>query len=276
MVAVAERPVSRPFHPSTFADSIRSEWTKFRSVRASFWSILVAAVLGIGLAALICGLRAARYHSDPGVRFDWNPVQYAIRPLELSQLAFIVLGVLVVTGEYSNGMIRTSLAAVPRRGRLMATKLIVFTSVTFVMAELIAFAAFALGQALISGQAPSASLNQHLVLRVVIGAGLYLTVSGLLGSAVAFIFRQAAAAIAVIVGLIFILPLVANALPNSWAQPIEKYWPIGADPANAGQQVTVINRDAHTLSAWLGFGEMALFVAVVLGLAYMLLQRRDA
>jgi ABC-type transport system involved in multi-copper enzyme maturation permease subunit len=236
----------------------------------------VAAVLGIGLAALICGLRASRYHSDPGVRFDWNPVQYAIRPLELSQLAFIVLGVLVVTGEYSSGMIRTSLTAVPRRARIMTAKLIVFTVVTLVAAEIIAFAAFSLGQALIHGQAPSASLGQHLVMRVVIGAGLYLTLSGILGSAVALIFRQAAAAIAVMVGLIFILPLVANALPNSWAQPIEKFWPVGADPVNAGQQITVIHRESHTLSAWLGFGEMALFTAVVLVVAYFLLQRRDA
>jgi len=276
MVAVAQRAEIRPYRRATFADAVRSEWTKFRSVRASFWSLLTAAVLGIGLAALICGLRAARYHSDPGVRFDWNPVQYSVRPLEISQLAMIVLGVLVVTGEYSSGMIRTSLSAVPRRGRIMTAKMLVFGVVALLASELIAFAAFGLGQALIHGQAPSASLGDHLVLRVVIGAGLYLTVSGILGCAVALIFRQAAAAIAVIVGLIFILPLVANALPTSWSQPIEQYWPVGADPANAGQQILVINRDSHTLSAWVGFGEMALFTAVVLLVAYVLLQRRDA
>ncbi|MBV9661235.1 MAG: ABC transporter permease subunit [Acidimicrobiales bacterium] len=245
-------------------------------MRSTYWTLFVAALLGVGLAALICGLRAARYHTDPSVRFDWNPVQYSARPLELTQLAFIVLGVLVVTGEYSSGMIRTSLTAVPRRGRLMLSKLVVFSAVTVAMAEAIAFAAFALGQALIHGQAPSASLHQHLVLRVVIGTGLYVALSGVLGSAVALIFRQAAAAIAVIVGLIFILPLVANALPNSWNQPIEKYWPVGAYPANAGQQIMVIHRDSHTLSAWLGLGEMALFTAIVLALGYFLLQRRDA
>lgn len=257
--------------PYRYSDALRSEWTKFRSVRSTYWTFLVAALLGIGLAALICAVSASHYHSDPELRFGWNPTDRSLRSLELAQLAFAVLGVLVVTSEYSTGMIRTSLAAVPRRTRMMTAKLAVFAVAALVVGEIIAFAAFLLGQALIHGQAPSASLHQHLVLRAVIGAGLYLTLIGVMGGAFAIILRHAAAGIAVAVAMLFILPGVAFALPTSWSRPIEKYW-----PTNAGQQVTMLRHGSHTLSAWVGFGEMVAFVAVVLVVAIYLLERRDA
>ena len=254
-----------------YTDAVLSEWTKFRSVRSTYWTFFVAALLGVGLSALICAISASHYHTDPEIRFGWNPTDRSIRSLELAQLAFAVLGVLVVTSEYSTGMIRTSLAAVPRRTRMMTAKLLVFAIAALVVGEIIAFAAFLLGQALIHGQAPSASLHQHLVLRVVIGAGLYLTLIGVMGGAFAIILRHAAAGIAVVVAMLFILPGVAFALPTSWSRPIEEYW-----PTNAGQQVTMVHHGSHALAAWTGFGEMVAFVAVVLVVALYLLERRDA
>ena len=262
------RPSRRPYN---YMDAVRSEWTKFRSVRSTYWTFLVAALLGIGLSALICAISASHYQTDPQVRFGWNPTDRSIRSLELAQLAFAVLGVLVVTSEYSTGMIRTSLAAVPKRTRMMTAKLVVFGLTALVIGEAIAFAAFSLGQALIYGQAPSASLHQHLVLRVVIGAGLYLTLIGIMGGAFAIILRHAAAGIAVVVAMLFIVPGIVFALPSSWSQPIEKYW-----PTNAGQRVTFLKQDPHTLAAWTGFAEMAAFVAVVLVIALYVLERRDA
>jgi hypothetical protein len=257
--------------PYSYGDALRSEWTKFRSVRSTYWTYLVAAVLGIGLAAMICAISASHYSTDPTLRFDWNPTDRSIRSLELAQLAFAVLGVLVVTAEYSTGMIRTSLAAVPRRVRMMTAKLVVFAVASVVIGEIIAFVSFLIGQLLIEGQAPSASLHDHLVLRVVIGSGLYLTLIGIMGGAFAVILRHAAAGIAVAVAMLFILPGVAFALPTSWSQPIEEYW-----PTNAGQEVTMMHHGAHHLAAWTGFGEMALFVAVVLAVGLFLLERRDA
>lgn len=257
--------------PYTFSDVVRSEWTKLRSVRSTYWSVFAAAILGIGLGALISAISASHYQTDPTVRLGWNPTDRSMRSLALAQLAFAVFGVLVVTSEYSTGMIRTSLAAVPRRFRMMSAKLLVFGVVALISGEIIAFATFLLGQALIHGKAPSASLSQHLVLRAVVGAGLYLVVIGLLGAAFALVLRHAAPAIAVIVAMLFILPGVAFALPTSWSRPIEKYW-----PTNAGQQVTFTSRDAHTLAAWTGFGEMLAFTAVVVVLGFLLLQKRDA
>ncbi len=269
--APAAEDVRTARRPYSYSDAVRSEWTKFRSVRSTYWTFFVAAVLGIGLAALISGISASHYATDPRIRFGWDPTDRSLRSLGLAQLAFAVLGVLVVTSEYSTGMIRTSLAAVPRRVRMMTAKLLVFTLAAVVVGQVIAFAAFLLGQALIHGHAPSASLHQHLVVRVVVGSGLYLALIGLMGGAFAVILRHAAAGIAVVVAMLFILPGIAFALPTSWSQPIEEYW-----PTNAGQEVTKLHHGAHALAAWVGFGEMAAFVAVVLVVALFLLERRDA
>ena len=273
-VAVGAAPglAGRPsYRPATFVDALRSEWTKLRSVRSTYWSLLVAAVLGIGLGALISGISAHHYATDPSVHFRWNPTDRSLTSLAIAQLAFAILGVMVVTGEYSTGMIRTSLAAVPKRSRLLAAKAVVWTALALVAGEVISFVTFLVGQALISGQAPSASLGYPNVLRAVVGAGLYLAVLGLLGTAVGTLLRHAAAAIGTMVALLLVLPGIAAALPSSWSQPIEEWW-----PTNAGHQVAAVLRDSHTLPAWTGFGVMVLFTAVVLGLAFVMLERRDA
>lgn len=261
----------RPYRPATFVDALHSEWTKLRSVRSTYWALIVAALLGIGLGALISSISASHYATDPTVHFRWNPTDRSLRSLEIAQLAFAILGVMVITGEYSTGMIRTSLAAVPKRSRMLAAKVTVFTTVALIAGEIISFATFLVGQALISGKAPSATLGQHDVLRAVIGAGLYLAVLAVLGSALGVVLRHAAAAIGTIVAILLVLPGIAAALPSSWSQPIEQWW-----PTNAGQQVAAVIRDSHTLAAWTGFAVLGAFVAVVLTAAFVLLERRDA
>jgi ABC-2 type transport system permease protein len=274
MTAVIERPQPAPpasTYRATFADALRSEWTKLRTVRSTFWSLLVAAVLGIGLGGLISWAGADRYHRDPELHFNWNATDHSLRSLTIAQLAFAVLGVLIITGEYSTGMIRTSLAAVAKRSRMLSAKLSVFTVMVLITGEGIALATFFLGQALIYGKAPSASIAYPNVARAVVGAGVYLALLALLGSAIATIVRHAAAGIAVIVAILFVLPGIAFALPTSWQRPIEEYW-----PTNAGQQFAMVAHDAHTLGPWQGLGVMAAFVAVVLVVAFVLLERRDA
>ncbi len=264
--------MTAPVRPYSFADVVRSEWTKFRSVRSTYWTFLVAVVLGIGLAALVSGISANHYRTDLTVRIGWDPVQRSIRPeWFLAQLAFAVLGVMTVTSEYSTGMIRTSLSAVPRRLRMMLAKLLVFAVSAAVVGEIISVIAFTLGQALIHGKAPSASFSQPGVIRVVLGSGLYLVLMGLLGSAFAVLVRHAAAGIALVVGILFILPGIAQALPTSWSQPIEKYW-----PTNAGQQLMNIRPEPHALGAWSGLADFVLFVVVVGAISLYVLERRDA
>jgi ABC-type transport system involved in multi-copper enzyme maturation permease subunit len=268
--ALSVRP-RRGYRPATFLDVVRSEWTKLRSVRSTYWALIVAAALGVGLGALISAISANHYATDPSLRFNWNPTDRSLRSLAIAQLAFAILGVMVVTGEYSTGMIRTSLAAVPKRSRMLAAKSLVFATVALVAGEVISIVTFLVGQALISGKAPSATLSQHEVLRAVLGAGLYLALLALLGTALGVILRHAAAAIGSIVAILLVLPGIAAALPTSWSRPIERWW-----PTNAGQQVAMIHRDAHTLTAWTGFSVLLIFVAAVLTVAFVVLERRDA
>jgi ABC-type transport system involved in multi-copper enzyme maturation permease subunit len=272
-------PRSRPsFRPATFADVVRSEWTKFRTVRASFWCLAIGALLGIGLGAIISLVSANHYTTDPTIRFDWNPADRSLGSLMLTQLAFAILGVMVVTGEYSTGMIRTSLAAVPRRSRLLSAKILVFSIVVVIAGEIISFITFLVGQALISGKAPTANFGQPEVLRAVIGTGLYLAALALLGMALGVLLRHAAAAIGTVVAILLVLPSIALALPTSWSEPIEKYWPTNAGfmVARVGHGLERFVVNGHTLGPWAGFAVMLAFVAVMMAFAFLSLERRDA
>jgi ABC-type transport system involved in multi-copper enzyme maturation permease subunit len=259
------------YRAAGFADVVRSEWTKARTVPSTMWTLLVAAVLGIGLGALISSLAASHYAKNPGSHPNWDPTSISNSGLGIAQLAIGVLGVLCITSEYSSGSIRSTLAAVPRRGRVLGAKSIVIMVLTFVVVEVIAFAAFFVGQALISGHAPSATLGQTGVLRALIGAGLYGALLATMGLAFGTIIRSAAGAIAVLVAILYVLPGIAGALPTSIANKVQEYW-----PTQAGGQVTQVVHTANTLSPWAGFGVFLLFVAILSGVAFTLLNRRDA
>jgi ABC-2 type transport system permease protein len=250
MTAAVTPPVAPPagsarpgYRPATFVDALRSEWTKFRTVRSSFWSLAVGAILGIGIGSLVSLISANHYRSDPTLQFDWNPADRSLGSLMLTQLAFAILGSLVVTGEYSTGMIRTSLAAVPKRSRMLAAKTLVFTAVV-----------------------------------LVVGEGLFLTSLALLGLGFGVLLRHAAAAIGTVVAILLVLPPIALALPTSWSKPIEKYWPTNAGfrVATTGHGLERFAVNGNVMSAWTGFGVMLAFVAVVLVAAFYVLERRDA
>ncbi len=252
---------------ATFSNVLLSEWTKIRTLRSTFFSLAVAIAISVGLGTLISYEAGSHYNPSQ----DWDPTATSLGALLIGQLAIAVLGALTITGEYSTGMIRTTLAAVPRRGRLLATKAAVFTGVALVTGEVLSWSAFALGQVVMHGHAPTASLSQPDVARAVLGAGLYVALIGLMAVAVGTLLRHTAGAIVSVVALLFVLPGVLEALPASWRNPVEEYW-----PTNAGSMVVEVTRGSHTLSAWWGFGEFALFVGLLLGFAFWLLQRRDA
>ena len=260
------------FRAATFPDALRSEWTKLRSVRSTFWALTVTVVLGVGLGAAISAATAHGYaKSSASSKLSWDPTAVSLDGIGVATLAIAVLGVLCISSEYSSGMIRTSLIAVPRRGRVLAAKSLVFAVVTFVVGEVTSFTAFFVGQALISGHAPQAALGDPGVARAVVGAGLALTALAVLSVAAGALLRHPAAGIACMVAVLFVLPGIAQALPDSWRNPVTEYW-----PTQAGGQIAVVHVAARSLQPWPGFGVMCLFVAIVYAIAWTLLDRRDA
>jgi ABC-2 type transport system permease protein len=264
--------VAPAYRAATFADVVRSEWTKARTVPSTKWTLIATAVIGIGLGALISAVAANHYaKSSLSNKLTWDPTSISGSGFAIAQLAIGVLGVLLITSEYSTGAIGSSLAAVPRRGRFLGAKAVVLAVLIFVVTEIITFASFFIGQALISGHAPTATVGDPTVLRALIGGGLCAAVLALMGLALGTLIRHAAGAIAVLVAILFVLPGIAAALPSSIEHTVEEYW-----PTQAGGQVTEVVHTANTLSPWVGFGVFFLFVAVLSGLAFTLLNRRDA
>lgn len=250
---------------------VQAEWRKFRSVRSTYWSLLALTVLGIGLSALISAAASNHYSSaSPSDRAKWDPTAISTAGFGLAQLALGVLGVLIMSSEFSTGSIQTTLAAVPRRTPILAAKAIVFGAVALVVGEGLSFIAFSVGQAIIKGNAPSVTLGGHDVLRAVIGAGLYAAVLGILALSIATIVRNTAFGIVVLVLLLYVLPGIAAALPSNIEHTVEKFW-----PPQAGGQITNVYRAAHTLSPWAGFAWFAAFTAVVYVIGAVILRTRD-
>jgi hypothetical protein len=257
---------------ATFGDVLRSEWTKLRSLRSTFWALGVSVVLGVGLGVAIAAASAHGYaDSSLSDKASWDPTALSTSGMAIGQLAIEVLGVLFISSEYSSGMIRTSLMVVPKRGRLLAAKSLVFGVVTFVVGEVTSFTAFFVCRALISGHAPTTGLGDPGVSRAVIGAGLLLTVLAVLAVAAGTLLRHSAAGITAMVAVALVLPGIAQALPDSWRNPFNEFWPTGA-----GSQITNVYRPSHTLPPWSGFAVLCLFVAIVYAIASILLERRDA
>lgn len=264
---------SRPaYRAASFRDAMRAEWIKLRSLRSSFWALGVSVVLGVGLGAAIAAASAHSYAgSSLSSKASWDPAALSTSGMGIGQLAIEVLGVLFISSEYSSGMIRTSLIVVPKRGRLLAAKAVVFATVTLLVGEVTSFGSFFVGQVLISGHAPTASLGDAAVARAVIGAGLLISALALLAVATGALLRHSAAGIAAMIAVALVLPGIAQALPASWQNPINKFWPTAA-----GSQITNVHRTSHTLAPWAGFGLLCLFVAIVYAAAWTLLERRDA
>jgi ABC-type transport system involved in multi-copper enzyme maturation permease subunit len=251
---------------------IRSEWLKFWSLRSSYYA-LAATVLGeIAFGTLFAAVTANRWATiSPAQRLDFDPTAVSLRGFEFAQLIIGVLGVLVVTGEYSTGMIRASMSAAPKRLPVVWAKSIVFAVVALIGGVVGSIVSFYVGQAFLSTQHISTTLSAPHVLRVVIGTGLYLTVVGLLGVGLGWIIRSTAGAIATLFGILLVLPALGEFLPSSWAVHVDPYL-----PSTAGRSVTELQTSSPFLSPWAGFGVFCAYAAAAIIIGAVLVRRRDA
>ncbi len=255
---------------ATFMGAVRSEFTKIRSVRSTYWTLLALVIVTVGFGALASWGIATHGHPGPG----FDATQQSLSGLYISQLIMGVLGVLVITAEYSTGMIRTTLMTMPRRGTVVAAKAVVFAVVAFVTGLITCLISFFLGQALMSSHHISATIGQPHVLRAVIGGALFLTACGLLAFGIGLLLRHTAGAISTVVALLFVLTVLVNFLPSSWQVHIDKWM-----PAVAGTQIwtTVAVRGGDPMFApWTGFAVFCGYAAIALIAGVLLFRKRDA
>src|SRR5436305_1286268 len=268
----AQTAVPRLAHTGRVTQSrvFRSEWTKLRSVRSTRWSFGAAVGFTIGIGALACAVVSHHWPAlSPQDRADFNPLDPNLAGVQLAQLALGVLGVLVMTAEYSTGMIRASMTAVPRRLPVLWGKAVVFGLVTLALMVPSTLIAFVVGESIFSGRHINVSFTDPGVARAVIGAALYLTVIGLFGLGLGAIVRNTAGGIALFAGIMFVLPPLMNVLPASWNDAASPYLPL-----QAGESIMSIT-PGNQLGPWTGFGVLCGYTVAAFAIAIVLLRRRD-
>jgi ABC-type transport system involved in multi-copper enzyme maturation permease subunit len=254
-----------------------SEWTKLRTLRSTRYGLLAAFAMTIGFALIPALVNASRWHTMSVVeqaRFD--PLETSLIGVALAQLAIGVLGVMIISGEYSTGMIRSTFMAVPKRLPVLWAKAGVFGLVTLALSVPATLIAFFGAQAILRGHSVGGhdialSFGDPGVARAVVGGALYLTLVGLFGLGLGGIIRSTAGGISALAAILFVIPPLLNVLPSSWNNAISPYL-----PSNAGQAIMgVSDRGASMLAPWTGLALFAGYVAVTIAVAAILLRRRD-
>ena len=247
---------------------MRAELTKFRSVSSTAWSLLSAVALIIGFGILYAMVRVTRPPADPA---GFDAVGVSLAGVQVAQLAVGVLGVMVITNEYANGLIRTTFAAVPRRTPVLRGKAGVLAIAIFALTLPAVFGAFFTGQSVLSAEHLDVSLAEPGVARAVVGAALYLVVVALLGLGLGAIVRHTAGGVAAMFAVLLGPQMLTGFLPAGLADDLYPWL-----PSPAGLAITTARPDSALLSPWTGFAVFLLYATAVLALGAWRLRRRDA
>jgi ABC-2 type transport system permease protein len=285
------RTSASPYHV-TFANVLRSEWIKFWTLRSTIWTIGSTVVVNAGISFLAVFFTAQSASSGGTPRESATQLQALLHDPSIvlagtgmAQLAVAVLGVLVITGEYSTGMIRSTLTAVPKRLPALWAKAIVLTVVTALTAAVAVAVSWAVTLHTLRSHDAAIDLGSSETQRILVGGVLYLVAIGLLAFAIGALLRHSAAALATVLGLLLVVQTVFQQIPATFFRNVSPFL-----PGTAGQQVTqtqasidqaraasqALGRTAAVLDPWQGYGVMMLWVVVLLAVAAVLLRRRDA
>jgi ABC-2 type transport system permease protein len=263
---------------ASLGGALRSEFTKIRSVRSTYWTLAAMVIITIGISALLSWGRIQDYASQPAfvqshmaVEIRARATEFSMFGLILGQLVIAVLGALTITAEYSTGMIRTSLSVMPRRETVYVAKALVFTVIALVAGLITSFGSYFIGQAIFATHHLNSSIGQPGVLRAVIGGGLFLGACGLLSFGIGALLRHTAGAITTSVALLFVLFVLSGFLPSSWAVHVDKWIPL-----NAGGAIWENLSGVNMFSPWVGFGVFCCYAAAAVVAGGILFHTRDA
>ncbi|MDP9221263.1 MAG: ABC transporter permease [Actinomycetota bacterium] len=253
-----------------FPNLLHSEWTKLRSVRSTYWTAGFAVIASVALGIVICARTAGNINRGVQSAQGLDATLLSLNGLYIAQVAIGALGVLTITSEYSTGMIKATLTAVPQRRAMLAAKGLVFAAATLIAGEIMSLTAFGIGQAILADAHAGASLSQPGVLRATIGGGLYLTAVGLLGFGIGTLIRHTAGGLSAFFGVLFALTAVTDLLPTNWRNDIINYL-----PANAGSQILTVTHPSRALPPWAGLGVLSLYALAAITAAAILITHRD-
>ncbi|MGW4892144.1 ABC transporter permease subunit [Kitasatospora sp. NPDC004240] len=252
-----------------FPAILRSEWTKIRSVRSTIWTLALTFVVTVGLGALLSLLTHNNYEEfTRGDRTPFDATGTAFAGIILGELAIIVFGVLAVGNEYSTGMIRVSLAAVPQRGTLLTGKVVVLGALALAVSLVTAFVTFFIGQALLGSH--STDLGEPHVLRAVLGAALYLTMLCLFSAGVTAMLHNQTLALGVLVPFFFLLSPILSAVPK--VKTLAHYFPDYA----GSRMLLVYEQQDQPYGPWSGFLICLTWTLAALVGGALVLKKRDA
>ena len=276
--APAQRPHAVP--PATrragFAGTLRSEFTKIRSVRSTYFTLIAFFVAAVAFSIADTAGHVANWsHMSAAELTSFDPTATSLTgAVYLGELIIVVIGSLVITSEYGTRMMGTSLAAMPRRGVLYATKAVVLASVTLVIALITSFTSFFTGQAILGPQHDGVSITSPGALRAVLLSAVFVTCCALLAFGLGAIIRHTAGAITTLFGVIFLIPALAHALPNSWFFEVARWLPGGnaLDPIAATKPLgePFLYGSYGQLAVFAGYAAIATLIGAVL------FRRRDA
>jgi hypothetical protein len=251
---------------------ILSEWTKFRSLRSTRYTLLATVGLTVGLALAAAILVVSQWGTmTPADKATFQPLNVSLVGANIGVMVIGVLGVLMVTSEFSTGLVSSTFAAVPKRLPVLWGKAIVYFVIALAVTVPAMLIAFSGTQAILSGNHIQINFGHSGVARAVFGTALYLTIGGLFGIGLGGIFRSTAAAVTSLTVILFVLPVIVFILPASLSNSIRPYL-----PGNAGQSIMSIVPQAHTLAPWVGLGVFAAYAFAAIAGAAVLLVRRDA
>ena len=257
-------------------DVIRMEWIKLRSIRSTWWcvAVFVAGMIAFGVITSVSETPHDWATMDHAARASWDPTNSGFAGLAIGQFAAGILAILAITSEYSTGLIRATLAAVPRRRRVLVGKVAAVGALVLVASEVLAFITFFLAQFLLKSPVPHATLGQPGVLRAVLMAGAYPFLIAMMGIGLGMIIRHTAGTICTLVGIVFVIPLLAIALPESIRHEAEKFMPLLI--AENSMTATKFPAGLAALNPWVGFAVLCGYAVALLGLGGWFLARRDA
>ncbi|MEU0393196.1 ABC transporter permease [Streptomyces sp. NPDC006208] len=251
----------------------RSEWTKIRTVSSTVWTLISALVVTVAMSAALCALLASTFDDLSEVeRATFDPTFLSFSGMILGQLAMVVFGVLVVGTEYSSGMIRTSLAAVPQRATFLFSKIAVAGLLALVVGMVTSFLTFFLGQALLGEH--RTTIGAENVLRAVVGGGLYMGLIAVFSMGVAAMLRSSMLSLGILMPFFFLVSQILSAVPG--AKDVARYFPDQAGSKIMQVVPDAMNTEAAPYGPWGGLGIMLLWVVAALIGGAVVLKERDA